>query len=222
MIPVPLWIAPRIALYRALQEQGISNSGLARRLGVRETIVRRMLDPDHATKSARLEEALRALGKPLKRAVGASRSAANIGYTMRPATRSQESRSAFSMTYTSICRAPCQNLNRESACPSATRVGVSRPAVFENRILTRPKRGSTIPGANRRSGFGRRGVGNKRLISERTWIFLCFGLFSRWNEPRANLEMWPKRALASLPGSRQTRFLPDSGSSSPPNRPTPG
>jgi antitoxin HicB len=65
LIAVPLWIAPKVALYRALQEQGISNSELARRLGVRETIVRRMLDPDHATKSARLEGALRAVGKRL-------------------------------------------------------------------------------------------------------------------------------------------------------------
>lgn len=64
-IAVPLWIAPKVALYRALQEQGISNSELARRLGVRETIVRRMLDPDHATKSSRLEGALRAVGKRL-------------------------------------------------------------------------------------------------------------------------------------------------------------
>jgi len=29
---------------------GISNSELARRLGVRETVVRRMLDPDHDTR----------------------------------------------------------------------------------------------------------------------------------------------------------------------------
>jgi len=65
LIAVPLWIAPKVALYRALQEQGVSNSELARRLGVRETIVRRMLDPDHATKSSRIESALRAVGKRL-------------------------------------------------------------------------------------------------------------------------------------------------------------
>ena len=65
LIPVPLWIAPKVALYRALREQEISNCELARRLGVRETIVRRMLDPDHATKSARLERALRVVGKRL-------------------------------------------------------------------------------------------------------------------------------------------------------------
>jgi antitoxin HicB len=65
LIAVPLWIAPKVALYRALQEQGVSNSELARRLGVRETIVRRMLDPDHATKSTRLEGAPRAVGTRL-------------------------------------------------------------------------------------------------------------------------------------------------------------
>jgi antitoxin HicB len=38
-------------------------SPLARRLGVRETIVRRMLDPNHATKAEKLQSALTALGK---------------------------------------------------------------------------------------------------------------------------------------------------------------
>jgi antitoxin HicB len=55
LIPVPFWIAPKIALYQAMKEQGISNSELARRLKVGETVVRRMLDPDHATKAARIE-----------------------------------------------------------------------------------------------------------------------------------------------------------------------
>lgn len=65
LISVPLWLAPKLALYRALQQQRISNSELARRMGVRETIVRRMLDPDQATKPARLEGALRMVGKRL-------------------------------------------------------------------------------------------------------------------------------------------------------------
>jgi antitoxin HicB len=69
LIAVPLWIAPKLALYRALQKQGVSNCELARRLGVRETIVRRMLDPDRATKSARLEGALRAVGERLLLAI---------------------------------------------------------------------------------------------------------------------------------------------------------
>jgi antitoxin HicB len=61
----PFWIAGKLALYSALREQGISNSELARRLGVRETVIRRMLDPDHATKPERLQAALAELGQVL-------------------------------------------------------------------------------------------------------------------------------------------------------------
>jgi antitoxin HicB len=39
------------------------NTELARRLGVSETVVRRMLDPKHDTKPARIQAALNALGK---------------------------------------------------------------------------------------------------------------------------------------------------------------
>ena len=45
LVPVPLWIAGKLALYLAMRERGMGNSALARRLGVRETVVRRMLDP---------------------------------------------------------------------------------------------------------------------------------------------------------------------------------
>lgn len=69
LVPVPLWIAGKLALYRAMREQGVNNSELARRLGVRETVVRRMLDPDHATKAERLQAALAVLGKHLLIAV---------------------------------------------------------------------------------------------------------------------------------------------------------
>ena len=63
MVAVPLWIAPKLALYWRMQEKGVSNSELARRLGVRETVVRRMLDPDHATKPEKLQAALEVLGQ---------------------------------------------------------------------------------------------------------------------------------------------------------------
>ena len=63
LVPAPLWIAGKLALYLAMREQGVSNSELGRRLGVRETVVRRMLDPDHETKSEKLQAALDALGK---------------------------------------------------------------------------------------------------------------------------------------------------------------
>ena len=65
LISVPIWIAPKVALYTAMAEQNLSNSDLARRLGVTETVVRRMLDPDHATKSMKLEAALKAVGRHL-------------------------------------------------------------------------------------------------------------------------------------------------------------
>jgi len=63
IVPVPLWIAPKVALYWAMEEAGVNKSELARKLGVRETVVRRMLDPDHATKSEKIQAALEALGK---------------------------------------------------------------------------------------------------------------------------------------------------------------
>lgn len=69
MVPVPLWIAPKLALYWQMKKLDISNSELARRLGVRENVVRRMLDPDHATKSEKLQAALEMLGQQMVVAV---------------------------------------------------------------------------------------------------------------------------------------------------------
>ena len=62
-VPVPLWMAPKVALYWAMKESGTSNVELAKKLGVRETVIRRMLDPDHATKAEKIQIALAALGK---------------------------------------------------------------------------------------------------------------------------------------------------------------
>jgi antitoxin HicB len=65
LVPVPLWLAPKLALYVAMRDRQITNTGLARLLGVHEKVVRRMLDPGHATKPARIQAALAALGKRL-------------------------------------------------------------------------------------------------------------------------------------------------------------
>jgi antitoxin HicB len=65
LVPVPLWIAGKLALSFAMKEQSLNNVNLARRLGVSETVVRRMFDPGHATKSKKLEAALGAMGKQL-------------------------------------------------------------------------------------------------------------------------------------------------------------
>ena len=63
LIGVPLYLAPKLALYLAMRERAMPNIELARRLRVSETVVRRMLNPKHATKSDKIQAALGALGK---------------------------------------------------------------------------------------------------------------------------------------------------------------
>ena len=63
LISVPLYLAPKLALYLAMRERHMANTELAKRLGVSETVVRRMLNPKHDTKPERIQAALAALGK---------------------------------------------------------------------------------------------------------------------------------------------------------------
>lgn len=65
LISVPLALAPKLALYLAMQERGLNKSTLARQLGVSETVVRRMLNPKHESKADKIQTALAALGKRL-------------------------------------------------------------------------------------------------------------------------------------------------------------
>jgi antitoxin HicB len=65
MVPVPHWIASKLALYSVVRERQLSNAALARMLNVGETVVRRLLDPNHETKAEKIHEALEALGKRL-------------------------------------------------------------------------------------------------------------------------------------------------------------
>jgi len=65
LVPVPLWLAPKLALYLAMRDQQVNNSELARRLGVHERVVRRMLDPRHATRTEKIQAALAVLGKQM-------------------------------------------------------------------------------------------------------------------------------------------------------------
>jgi antitoxin HicB len=62
-VSVPLYLAPKLALYLAMRESGVRNTELAKRLGISETVVRRMLDPKHNTKPERIQAALASLGK---------------------------------------------------------------------------------------------------------------------------------------------------------------
>ena len=65
LVPVPLWLAPKLALYLAMRDQQVNNSELARRLGVHERVICRMLDPEHASKAEKIQAALAALGKQM-------------------------------------------------------------------------------------------------------------------------------------------------------------
>jgi antitoxin HicB len=64
-VPLSAQMSAKAALYLALRASGLSKSALARRLGVGEAEVRRMLDPRHNTRLRRLEQALAALGQRL-------------------------------------------------------------------------------------------------------------------------------------------------------------
>lgn len=63
LVPVPLWIAGKLVLHWAIREVGISQSEPARRLDVRETAVRRMLDQNQDTRREKIQAALEALGR---------------------------------------------------------------------------------------------------------------------------------------------------------------
>jgi antitoxin HicB len=65
IVPVPLWLAPKLALLVAMRDQRVNNSELARRLGVHERVVRRMMDPQHASKAEKIQAALAVLGKQM-------------------------------------------------------------------------------------------------------------------------------------------------------------
>jgi antitoxin HicB len=58
-------IAAKAALYLAMREQKVSKVALAKRLGCDEAEVRRLLNPRHASKIDRMDDALAALGKRL-------------------------------------------------------------------------------------------------------------------------------------------------------------
>lgn len=61
-VPIPLLLASKLALARAMLAQRLSNTALAKRLGVTEAVVRRLTDPRHSSKIEKVEEALQSLG----------------------------------------------------------------------------------------------------------------------------------------------------------------
>ena len=65
LISVPLIVASKLALYSAMRRQGMTKTALARRLGLSEGAVRKLLDPDHRSHIGQVEKALKVLGQSL-------------------------------------------------------------------------------------------------------------------------------------------------------------
>ena len=63
-------VALKAALYEAWREAGISQRRFARDLDIAESEVRRMLNPEHSTKTATIDRALRRLGKRVTVTIG--------------------------------------------------------------------------------------------------------------------------------------------------------
>jgi len=64
-IPVPALIACKLILRQIMQDGSVSNVSLAKRLGVSEGVVRRLVDPDHAQRLDRVVAAVECLGKSI-------------------------------------------------------------------------------------------------------------------------------------------------------------
>jgi antitoxin HicB len=72
LIVLPALHAMKAALYLALREAQLSQSALAAKLGKNEKEVRRLLDPEHASRTAALEAALHSVGKRVRMIVSAA------------------------------------------------------------------------------------------------------------------------------------------------------
>jgi antitoxin HicB len=66
VVILPPLVSAKLALYEAMRERGIARTELARRLGLQENAVRRLLDLDHRSHIDQVDRALAVLGKRLK------------------------------------------------------------------------------------------------------------------------------------------------------------
>jgi antitoxin HicB len=66
VVALPPLVAVKLALYEAMREHAITRTELARRLGLQENAVRRLLDLDHRSHIDQINRALAALGKRLE------------------------------------------------------------------------------------------------------------------------------------------------------------
>ena len=65
LISVTPIVAAKLALYTAMREQRITNVALGERLGLSESAVRKLVDPDHRSHISSVMKALRAVGRNL-------------------------------------------------------------------------------------------------------------------------------------------------------------
>ena len=65
LVAVPAIVAAKLALYSAMRAQRITKVELARRLGVSESAVRRLTNPDHRSHISEVRKALQAVGHNL-------------------------------------------------------------------------------------------------------------------------------------------------------------
>ncbi len=63
LVPVSPLVAAKLALRSAMHVQGVSNVRLAEQLGVTESAVRRLVNPDHLSRLDRVVAALTVLGR---------------------------------------------------------------------------------------------------------------------------------------------------------------
>ena len=72
VIALPVQTVAKIALWNAMQEQGMRVADLARKMGVSHPVANRLVDFDHNSKIEQVESALAALGKRLSVSVEAA------------------------------------------------------------------------------------------------------------------------------------------------------
>ena len=65
IVTLPPLIAAKLALYTAMRQQGVTKVALAARLGLSESVVRRLVNLDHRSHISQVEKALRAVGRKL-------------------------------------------------------------------------------------------------------------------------------------------------------------
>ena len=66
LVPAPAVVAAKLVLYSAMRRQRITKVELARRLGVSESAVRKLTNPDHRSHVSLVQKALRAVGHSIR------------------------------------------------------------------------------------------------------------------------------------------------------------